>query len=137
MDRGIATEENVALLREKQVPYCVVERRAAEKDYADLFATAHKTFSWFAPDPSSPDEGVFLRKQTPKDGTVDLLVLSATRTAKEESMDNSRETRFQEELEALRIRIGKGGAGAKMDPVASGTLSIGRGQFREQLPRDA
>jgi transposase len=127
MDRGIATEANITLLREKQIPYCVVERRAAETTHADSFATARETFAWFAPDPTSPEEGVFLRKLPPKDGTVDLLVLSETRKAKEESMDDKRETRFLAELEALRDRVAKGGAGATMERVF---LRLGRLQGR-------
>ena len=127
MDRGLATEENIALLREKQIPSCVVERRAAETPHADSFATARETFAWFAPDPASPEEGVFLRKLPPKDGTVDLLVLSETRKAKEESLDDKRETRFLAELEALRGRVAKGGAGATMERVL---LRLGRLQGR-------
>ncbi|MHB1285371.1 MAG: IS1634 family transposase [Leptospirales bacterium] len=127
MDRGIATEANIALLKEKRIPYCVIERRAAGMTHADSFATARESFAWFAPDPASPEEGVFLRKLPPKEGTVDLLVLSETRKAKEESMDDRRETRFLSELDSLRDRVAKGGAGATMERVL---LRLGRLQGR-------
>lgn len=107
MDRGIATTENLALLRERNFPFCVVERRAAEKDHIELFARAQETFEWFAPDPDKPEEGVFLHKCPPKEGTVQLLVLSESRKAKEEAMDNLKEIRFLKELQAMRDSVEK------------------------------
>ncbi|MFZ3132479.1 MAG: IS1634 family transposase, partial [Desulfosporosinus sp.] len=44
MDRGIATKNNLELLKQKHYPYIVVERRATEKDYAQEFTTAKDTF---------------------------------------------------------------------------------------------
>ena len=105
MDRGIATKANLALLRKRGFPYCVVERRSAEKDFPELFKTARETFEWFAPDPGCPETGVYLHKLPPKDGTVSLLVLSESRRAKEEAIDRRREESFLEELAALRRRL--------------------------------
>jgi hypothetical protein len=50
MDRGIATKNNLELLKEKHYPYIVVERRATEKDYAQEFTTAKDTFEKIAND---------------------------------------------------------------------------------------
>jgi len=105
MDRGIATKANLALLRKRGFPYCVIERRSAEKDFRDLFKTARETFEWFAPDPGRPETGVYLHKLPPKDGTVSLLVLSESRRSKEEAIDRRREERFLEELATLRRRL--------------------------------
>ena len=105
LDRGIATKANLALLRKRGFPYCVIERRSAEKDFPDLFKTARETFEWFAPDPGRPESGVYLHKLPPQDGTVSLLVLSESRRAKEEAIDRRREERFLEELAALRRRL--------------------------------
>jgi transposase len=44
MDRGIATKNNLELLKAKHYPYIVIERRATEKDYAHEFTTAKDTF---------------------------------------------------------------------------------------------
>lgn len=118
MDRGIATRENIDLLRERNIPYCIVERRAKEKDHAQMFKEARETFTWFAPHPKTPEEGVFLHKCSPENGTVQLLVLSETRKAKEEGMDSLKESRFIEELEAIRSRLAKGGAGSQMDRIS-------------------
>lgn len=44
MDRGIATSENVKLLRGKGYPYIVVERRPVQKEYEQEFEQARETF---------------------------------------------------------------------------------------------
>jgi transposase len=44
MDRGIATAENIALLREKQYEYTVIERGPVEKKYLKEFENAKQTF---------------------------------------------------------------------------------------------
>lgn len=109
MDRGIATRANVALLRARNFPYCIVERRPAAKAYQSLFATARETFDWFAPRPETPAEGVFLKK-IPVDGSpeiVRVLVLSCGRKEKEEGMDSLKETRFVEALARLQGSIRK------------------------------
>ena len=130
MDRGIATKENVALLRKRGYHYCVVERRPVEKEYAELFYKARETFAWFATHPERPQEGVWLHKilvpeeaagpdqeKTIADETVTapaaepvarVLVLSAARKAKEDAMDALKETRFMTALEGLQRSIRKG-----------------------------
>ncbi|EQD24492.1 MAG: putative transposase [Leptospirillum sp. Group IV 'UBA BS'] len=109
MDRGIATRDNIALLKNRGFSYCVVERRPVEKEYADLFASAKETFEWFAPHPERPLEGVYLHKEDlPEEKSSRLLVLSAARKAKEDAMDALKETRFGEALENLKGAIEKG-----------------------------
>ena len=49
MDRGIATRENIALMKARGYHYCVVERRPVEKEYAALFEKARETFECFVP----------------------------------------------------------------------------------------
>ena len=111
MDRGIATKGNIALLRARGFPYCVVERRAVEKEYQELFESARNTFEWFAPHPDRPDDGVFLRKVAlPEENAARVLVLSTGRAAKEEAMDTLKETRMTECLSGLRNSIRKGSA---------------------------
>ena len=44
MDQGIATKSNLELLKAKDYPYIVVERRATEKDYVQEFILAKDTF---------------------------------------------------------------------------------------------
>jgi transposase len=40
MDKGIATIDNIKLLKEKAFDYILIERRSTEKDYKDDFASA-------------------------------------------------------------------------------------------------
>ena len=124
MDRGIATRENIALMKTRGYHYCVVERRPVEKEYAALFETARETFEWFAPHPDRSPEGVWLHKllvpdeasapgpaPPPGDPVARVLVLSAARKAKEDAMDALKETRFASALEGLRSSVRKGSCG--------------------------
>ncbi|EQD23926.1 MAG: hypothetical protein D084_Lepto4C00665G0002 [Leptospirillum sp. Group IV 'UBA BS'] len=54
MDRGIATRSNLLLMKSRGFPYCLVERRPAEKEYRKEFETARETFEWFPPNSGSP-----------------------------------------------------------------------------------
>ncbi|MFZ3170672.1 MAG: hypothetical protein WA118_01595 [Carboxydocellales bacterium] len=46
MDRGIATKDNIALLKDKEYPYIVVERRAVEQEYLiKEFEAAKETYT--------------------------------------------------------------------------------------------
>lgn len=108
MDRGIATRENVALIKKRGFPYCVVERRPVEKQYRTEFETAKTDFAFFAPDPEDPDTGVWLKKVLTEEGTARALVLSESRKVKEEAMDSLKEKRFLEDLEKFRTSIRKG-----------------------------
>ena len=47
MNRGIATKENISLLKEKSLPYIVVERRAVEKEYIEEFREAKTSLKGF------------------------------------------------------------------------------------------
>ena len=124
MDRGIATRENIALMKARGYHYCVVERRPVEKEYAALFEKARETFEWFAPHPDRSHEGVWLHKllvpdeasapgpaPPPGDPVARVLVLSAARKAKEDAMDALKETRFASALEGLRSSVRKGSCG--------------------------
>ena len=110
MDRGIATRSNVALMKSRGFPYCIVERRPVEKRYRKEFETAKETFAWFASDPDFPDTGVWLKKVLLPDdpSAVRALVLSETRKRKEEGMDTLKETRYLAALERLRSSVRKG-----------------------------
>lgn len=44
MDRGIATRDNLELLKQREYPYVVIERRDAEKEYQQEFAKAPEEF---------------------------------------------------------------------------------------------
>ena len=148
MDRGIATRENVALLRKRGYHYCVVERRPVEKEYTELFCKARETFEWFAPHPDRPQDGVWLHKvlvpeekapspetegaperaDGPEEPVARVLVLSTERKAKEDAMDALKESRFAAALEGLRSSVRKG---ACRSPDA---VSLRIGKIRARFP---
>ncbi|MHB8369150.1 MAG: IS1634 family transposase, partial [Leptospirales bacterium] len=148
MDRGIATKENIALMKTRGYHYCVVERRPVEKEYTELFEKARETFEWFAPHPERAHEGVWLHKILVPDVPTEtvtaeagkektdaatepvarVLVLSTARKAKEDAMDALKETRFATALEALRRSIQKGSC------VRPDTVSLRIGKILSRFP---
>lgn len=105
MDRGIATKENIQLLKSGGYPYLVVERRSVEKEYVQEFEQAKNTF-----EPISNDitrEKVYVKKIPWEHGSR-VLCLSAGREQKEQAMDTLKEERFLQDLGRLQASVAKG-----------------------------
>jgi transposase len=113
MDRGIATKDNIDLIKKNGYPYTVVARRQSEKDYVDEF-TSIKQFinsetkdipvGW---DSIAKDGTVFITKKV-IDETAYVLTASVGRTSKEQSMDSLKEQRFLTDMENLKKSFEKG-----------------------------
>lgn len=103
MDRGIATKDNIALLRAKEYPYVVIERRATEKDYLKEFETAKDTFERMS-NGSDSEEAVYVKKVEIETGCR-VLCLSEGRERKENAMDALKEERFLQDLNKLKVSI--------------------------------
>lgn len=103
MDRGIATKENIALLRQRGYEYIVVERRCAEEDYLQEFSQAIDTFEVV----EKKDTTIYIKKKVTGD-TAELLVLSKSRKEKEQAMDKLKEERFLYDMDTLKKSIAKG-----------------------------
>jgi len=103
MDRGIATKENISLLRQRGYEYIVVERRCAEEDYAEEFKAALDSFEVV----EKKDNTIYIKKKVSGD-TAKLLVLSKARKEKEEAMDKLKEIRFLYDIDTLKKSIAKG-----------------------------
>ena len=109
MDRGIATKKNLELLKAKQFPYIVVERRATEKDYAQEFSAVKDTFEKIeAADPKKSSYDVYVKKIVLED-TCRVLCWSEGRKQKERAIDTLKEKRFLEDLERLKASVTKKG----------------------------
>ena len=104
MDRGIATKENVQLLKDRQYPYLVVERRPVEKEYVKEFETARESFE---PITTSCGDPVYVKKVLDSDHCR-VLVLSEGREHKETAMDTLKEERFVQDLTRLQTSVSKG-----------------------------
>lgn len=104
MDRGIATKENVQLLKDRHYQYLVVERRPVEKEYVQEFETARECFELITTSGSDP---VYVKKILDSDHCR-VLVLSEGREHKETAMDALKEERFVQDLTRLQTSVSKG-----------------------------
>jgi len=102
-DRGIATKENIALLRDRGYGYIVVERRCAEDAYIEEFKAAVDTFEVV----EKKDTTIYIKKKVCGD-MAEHLVLSRARKEKEQAMDKLKEKRFLGDIDALKKSIAKG-----------------------------
>lgn len=104
MDRGIATKDNIELLRSKHCPYIVIERRPVERDYPEEFQSVRETFERITPE----DEQAIYVKKIPFDGGCRVLCYSEGRELKERAINALQEKRFLEALGRLQKSVAKG-----------------------------
>lgn len=121
MNRGIATSKNIELLKERQYPYVVVERRPAEKEYPKEFRQAKETFEPIA------NKGVYVKKVLAGDGCR-VLCLSENRGQKETAMDALQEKRFLADLTRLSASV------AKRSILLVAKVSERIGRIKERYP---
>ena len=106
MDRGIATSNNLALIKQHQFPYIVVERAPRHTDYTDDFRDYQNTFERIE---RSKDKDVWVKKVTTDDPNVcRVLCLSEGRQSKEQAIADRWVKRATDDLEKLRTSIAKG-----------------------------
>jgi transposase len=117
MDRGIATKANIDLLKSRQYPYIVIERRQVEKDYLEEFETVRETFERI--DFSRKDtvgveengsyqaaQAVYIKK-VPCDEGCRVLCYSEGREQKERAINDLQERRFLEAFSRLQKSVAK------------------------------
>ena len=107
MDRGIATQDNMELLRGKY-PYLVVERRSTKEEYLDEFKKAQDSFTPITKETAAADKTIVYVKKIDADDANRVLCLSVGRKEKEQAMDTQRETRLLEEVRKLEKRVSNG-----------------------------
>jgi transposase len=106
MDRGIATKENVQLLRDRKLNYAVVERHQDLKSHIEDFKGDRSEFDEVV---RKAGESVWVKKVlSPLEGCSKIICVSETRAAKEEAMVTKKEERLVADLERLRCSIEKG-----------------------------
>jgi len=111
MDRGIATAENITLLKEKNFNYVIIERRASEKDYIQEFESAKETFTQIEPSKKSEygdENNIYIKKIDYNETTSRVLCLSEGRERKEQAIDTKKEERFLFDISKLNKSIEKG-----------------------------
>ena len=118
MDRGIATKGNIDLIKDRQYPYIVIERRQVEKDYLEEFETVRETFERIAlsrEDTARAEENgdyqaaqaVYIKK-VPLDEGCRVLCYSEGREQKEQAINDLQEKRFLEAFTRLQKSVAKG-----------------------------
>ena len=120
MDRGIATRDNLALIKGYGYIDTVIERSPRAKDYVSEFADLKRILVATTPDysPSAAliaagweivrnDAQVYARS-IPTESGIRVLVLSIRRADKENAMLSAREERFLTDLEKLNHSIETG-----------------------------
>ena len=105
MDRGIATSDNLKLLKEMKYPYVIIERKDISKDYIKEFKDHKSTFTEIK---DSKDQSIYIKKEILETNGARVLCLSEMRKVKEEAMDKKREDRFLEDINKLKKSIEKG-----------------------------
>ena len=120
MDRGIATRANMDLLKEKNFPYIVIERRQVEKDYLEEFKETRETFERIdlshkgAPgvdenkNPGFQGAQAVYVKKVPMDEGCRVLCYHEVREQKERAISSLQEKRFLETFTRLQKSVAKG-----------------------------
>jgi hypothetical protein len=123
MDRGIATKDNITLIKSKGFAYTVINRRETEKDFYDDFEsiksfmdlnTASQTAT-ISEGKHAPDGwekidnkyNIYVKKILDNE-KCNVLSISSGRAYKEQSMDTLKEERFLFEMEKLKKSFEKG-----------------------------
>jgi transposase len=99
MDRGIATKESIALLREYDFPFVVIERADRRHQYADEFIKREQ----FDTIEDSKGQKIHLKKLGEK-----VLCTSETRKEKEQAMADRWIAKAEEDLKTLQQSVQKG-----------------------------
>ncbi|MCP4338843.1 MAG: IS1634 family transposase, partial [Desulfobulbaceae bacterium] len=106
MDRGIATTGNLALIKQNQFQYIVVERAPRHKEYTADFRDYQDTFERIE---RTEDKDVWVKKVITDDSKVcRVLCLSEGKQSKEQAIADRWVNRAITDLEKLRTSIAKG-----------------------------
>jgi transposase len=106
MDRGLATGNNLKMLREEGLPYIVIERCGRQSEYTDQFASWPEGFDRVT---KPGREDVWAQKVEGSDEkTVRVLCKSEARREKEKAMAERWTGRAQDDLQRLAKSVAKG-----------------------------
>ncbi|MEA1928429.1 MAG: IS1634 family transposase [Candidatus Auribacterota bacterium] len=106
MDRGLATRENIDLIRGCGLPYIIIERSPRQKEYVDLFSGYKETFDRIERK-SHKDVWVY-KVEGPDEDTVRVLCVSEGRKLKENAIARRWEGRAIEDLNKLQKSVERG-----------------------------
>ena len=106
MDRGIATTDNIQLVKDCRLPYIVVERSPKHKEYTAEFSDYQETFERIV---RKGQQDVWIQKTSDSDDkSCRVLCVSEGRKAKEKAIADRWVKRATDDLQRLRSSIHKG-----------------------------
>jgi transposase len=113
MDRGIATADNVKLLRERGYPYAVIRREDESETYRKLFEEGRESFDRVGAGKKSAygDENkVYVRKLEPEEGSgvCKVLCISDGKERKEQAIHTRKEQVFVNDVSKLDASVKSG-----------------------------
>lgn len=111
MDRGIATQDNIELMKEMKLNYIVIERGAVEKKYKTEFENAKTDFEKINTATKSEygdKNDVYIKKIDHSEEICRVLCISEGRERKEIAIDEKKEERFLTDISKIKASIDKG-----------------------------
>jgi len=108
MDRGIATKNNIELLKKKKYPYIVIERSDSRQDFIEEFNHIEADFEKIRESASEKNDTSVYVKKILSEETCKVLCYSKARKHKEESIYTLKESRFIEDLTNLQKSVTNG-----------------------------
>ena len=110
MDRGIATEENVAWLRENGYHYIVIRREDGNEEYRQQFEEDRDAFELVSSGRSiyGDENNVYVRKEQTTEDICRVLCISEGKARKEKAIYEGRGNPFLNDIERFRASIQKG-----------------------------
>ena len=110
MDRGIATKDNVAYLKENGYPYVVIRREDESDCYREIFESEKDAFDIVSSHVSAyGDEcNVYVKKLEQQDGIAKVLCISDGKAHKAEAIEKFKEDRLLDKITNLDKSIKKG-----------------------------
>lgn len=111
MDRGIATKDNIALMKEMKLDYIVIERGAVEKEYKEQFENAKTEFEKINKETQNQygdNNDIYIKKIDHTEETCRVLCLSEGREKEEIAIDVKKEERFLKDVAKIKASINKG-----------------------------
>jgi transposase len=110
MDRGIATEDNVAWLRENGYHYIVIRREDGNEEYREQFEDERDTFAIVSSGKSiyGDENNVYVRKEPVSEDMCRILCISEGKARKEKAIYEGRGNPFLDDIGGLRASIKRG-----------------------------
>lgn len=131
MDRGMASEENLALVRSRQHHYLVAGFQNQRGSFQDEFEALE---GWTELMPSAMKCPIRI-KRVERGGVVHLLCVSPARAEKDRAIREKQEQRLLKDLEKLAASMAK--AEPSQKPMEDADLHERIGRLRERYPRAA